>query len=158
MMSPGDDLRGRHVAPFAVANDRSVRRGHRSQGRDRSFGSCLLNVAQKGVEQDDRQDGNRFVRKVCITFVRPQAGGDTGGDQQQDDEDVAKLREESHPRRRRFPGSELVAPVLFKTRPEFAVGQATPAVGSECRDDGIGMPPVWLALFHDRLCGGLQVI
>jgi hypothetical protein len=35
----GDDLRGGDAASFSVANDRSVRCGHRSQGRYRGLGS-----------------------------------------------------------------------------------------------------------------------
>ena len=145
----GDDLRGGDAPSFSVANDRCVRCGHRSQGRDRGLGPCLLNVAQRGVEQDNRQDGHRFVRKARVTLVGPQAGGDTGGDEQQDDEYVLELREEPPPRRDRLLGRELVAPVPFESRSHLGVGQATAEVGSECRNDVIRMPSMWLGWIHD---------
>jgi hypothetical protein len=145
----GDDFGGGDAESFSVSDNRSVRCRHRSQGRYRGLGSRFLNVAQAGVEQDDRQDRNCFVRKARVTLVGPQAGGDTGGDEQQDDEDVLKLREEPHPRRGRLLRRELVAPVPFKSRSDLGVGQATPEVGSQHRDNVIGVSSVWLAWIHD---------
>ena len=145
----GDDLRGGDAASFSVANDRCVGCGHRSQGRDRGLGPCLLDVAQRGVEQHDGEDGQCFVRKGRVALVGPQAGRDAGGDEQQDDQDVLKLREEPPPRGDGLLSRELVAPVLFKSRSDLGVGQTMPGVGPEHRNDGIRIPSMWLGWIHD---------
>ena len=139
-----------------VANDRRVRCGHRSQRRDRGLGPRFLHVAQGGVEQDDRQNGNRFVRKARVTLIGPQACRDSGCDEQQDDEYVLKLREEAHPCRGRFFGSELVAAVPFKSRSDLGVAQATPNIGLELRGDVIDLTPVWFGWIHARLLALLE--
>ena len=67
----GDDLGGGEAAPLTVANDRRVGGRHRSQRRHCGLGSGFLDVAQGGVEQDHRQDGDGFIRKRRVALVRP---------------------------------------------------------------------------------------
>jgi hypothetical protein len=49
-----------------------------------------------------RRDGNGFVREGRVALHDPERSGDRGGDEQQDDEHILKLRQESPPDRDRL--------------------------------------------------------
>ena len=88
-----DSARG-NALPLAITDDVRLRRRHLAQGGDRSLRACLLNVAHDGVEQHNRKDRHRFIGQRRITFVEPQAGRDSRRDEQQNNEQILKLREE----------------------------------------------------------------
>ena len=110
MMSPGTTSAAGNAAPLAVAHDGRVRRRHRAQRRHRRLRARLLNVSHDRVEQDDREDRDRFVRQATRALEHPEDRGDRCGDEQQDDEHIRELREELPPRRDRLLRGELVAP------------------------------------------------
>ena len=135
MMSPGTISVAGMLRRSPSANDRGVGGRHRAQGRDRRLGPRLLDVAHGGVEQDDREDGDRLVRQRRVALVGPQAGRDGGGDEQQDDEHILELRQEPAPRGNRLLGRQLVAPVLLESRLRLTVAETALQVGPERRDD-----------------------
>src|SRR5215213_1927179 len=92
-------LRRGHTPSLAVAQHGRLVRGHRPQSGNRPLGPSLLNVAQNTVEQHDREDGQPLVRQRRVTLVDPQPERDRRGHQQQDDQDVLKLRQETPPGR-----------------------------------------------------------
>ena len=61
----GNDLGGGNAPPLAVANDRGIGRRHRAQRRHGRLRSRLLDVAHGRVEQDDREDRDRFVGQAA---------------------------------------------------------------------------------------------
>jgi hypothetical protein len=72
-------------------------------------------------------DGSRTALSGVIRLRRT---AHTGGDEQQNDQHVLKLREEPPPRRDRLLSRELVAAVPFKMRSDLGVVQATLDIGA----------------------------
>ena len=108
------ELHSAHAAPLAAADDRRMGGRHGVQRGDRRFGASLLQVANRRVEEDHREDGDRFVGKSRVALDDPQRERDPGRDEQQDDEHVLELREKTAPLRCRFFGGQLVAPEAFQ--------------------------------------------
>ena len=73
MMSPGTIVGGGDAPPLAVAHDRGVGRRHRAQRGDGGLGARLLHVAHRRVEQDDREDRDRFVGQRRVALDRATA-------------------------------------------------------------------------------------
>ncbi len=139
---PGHEIRGRDAAPLAAAHHRGMGRGHRAKRRDGRFGARLLEVADRRVQQHDGEDGDRFVREGGVAFDDPERERDGCGDEQQDDEDVLELREETAPSRNGRLGRELVAAEAFEASRRFGVLEPATAVGPERRDHLPGGLPV----------------
>ena len=122
---------------------------HRAQRRDRRLGARLLDVAHGRVEQDDGEDGDRLVRAAPRRARSTHsAGRDRRGDEQQDDEHILELREESPPGRDRRLGRQLVASSACESRCRVLAGQALPLVGLERGDDVLNA----LAVRNTRVC------
>src|SRR5215204_4444861 len=122
----------------AVAQHGRLVRGHRPQGGHRPLRPGLLNVAQNTVEQHDREDGQPLVRQGRVALVDPQPDRDRRGYQQQDDQDVLKLRQETLPGGHGLLGFELVRTVLLQARAGLLAAQPALGVAAEPSDDLLG--------------------
>ena len=67
---------------LAVSHDLGVRRRHLAQRRHGLLGSGLLDVPHDRVEQDNRQDGDRFVGQRSVALDEPQSGRNHRRDEQ----------------------------------------------------------------------------
>ena len=110
MMSPGTTSAAGTLRRSPPRMTDASRRRHRAKCRDGGLGARLLHIAHRRVQEDDGKDGDGFVRQGRVTLHDPERGGDRGGDEQQDDEHILKLRQESPPRRDRFLRGKLVGP------------------------------------------------
>ena len=142
-----DEVAGHHLGRRdallrAVPYDLGVGRRHLAQRRHRVLGSGLLDVAHDRVEQDDREDGDRFVGQRGVALDEPQPGRNRRRDEQQDDEHVLKLGEEFPPGRDGLLGRQLVLAVAFEPRPRLPLAEAEPRVRAERRQYGVDRLPV----------------
>jgi hypothetical protein len=67
----GNDLRSAHLFSFAVPDDGGVRRGHCAKRGHGRFGSRLLGVAHRRVEQHDRKNRDCLVGEGCVALEYP---------------------------------------------------------------------------------------
>jgi hypothetical protein len=103
------------------------------------LGSGFLDVPHRRVEQNDGEDGDRFVRQGGVALNDPQRGRYGRGDQQQDDEYVSDLSEKPLPCRGRRLCREFVGPVELEPRPRLDVGEADRGVTLQRRDDVVNV-------------------
>ena len=123
---------------MTVADDVSARCRHLPQRRDCRLGAFLLDVTKNRIQQHDRADRDRIVGQRRVTLVKPERKRRRGRDQQQNDEDVAKLTEEFSPGWNRPLGGELIRPIATEPGASFVVRQATKRVTLECANDVFG--------------------
>jgi hypothetical protein len=88
----GDDLGSRHRNDRPIAEHRRHRSRHRLQRLHGALGTVLLDAADDGVQDDDRDDRHGVVR------VADHPRDDGGGEQHQDHE-VGELADEDAERR-----------------------------------------------------------
>ena len=137
MRSPGTISAAGTLLPLAVAHHRCLGRRHLAQRRHRRFRARLLDVAHDGVEQHDGENRHRFVGQRRFAFDQPQRRGNRGGDEQQNHEHVAKLREKFPPPRHRLFRRQLVAAIAFEPRARFGIAQAAMRVRSQRGDNRV---------------------
>ena len=99
-------------ASAEIPNHRGFRRGSGPEGRQRGFCPALLNEPHQGIQQDHRNNYNRFVRERRCTFHEPYKEGDTRGDQQQNHQRIVELRKEATPGGHHNFGGQLVRAIL----------------------------------------------
>ncbi len=126
-----NDLRRGDVSPLAAPDHRRSGCRHRAKGRHRSLGTRLLHVAHRGVQKYDGKDGDGFVGESRVSFNEPEHGGDPGRHDQQDDEHILKLRQETAPGRDRLLAGKLVHSVCGEPFARVVVAQAALLIGAE---------------------------
>jgi hypothetical protein len=131
----GDDIGGGDAPSLTVPNDRRISSRHRAKGGHSGLGPRLLDVARRGIEQDDCEDRDRFIRQRGVTLIGPQTGRDRRRGEKQHDEHILELCEKPAPRRKRLLRHELVASVLLKSRLNLAVAETAPRVAPERGND-----------------------
>jgi hypothetical protein len=131
----GDEFGGANRPPLALANGRGVGGRHRAKGGDRCLRSRFLDVTHGRVQEDDREDGNRFIGQRFFALERPEPGGHRGSDEEQDDEHILKLREKPPPGRDRRFGGQLVRSKTFEPYSRVRGGQASSLVRGQRSDD-----------------------
>src|SRR6185436_3436568 len=99
------------------------------------------------------------VRQRTLPFVKPERRRDRGCDQEQDDENIAELREEAAPRRDRWFCSQLVASDAGEPCRGFTVSKPAMQIGLEGSGDVFCGPPVGVVEKVNHLnerysCGG----
>ena len=95
------DLARRHQLGVTVAHDARAGRCHARERGHRSLGPILLEEADRGVQQDDREN------RAAVDPLAQRHGHDRGHDQQPDDE-AAELSREQREERRATRGPQLV--------------------------------------------------
>jgi hypothetical protein len=90
----------------------------------------LLHIPQHRVEKHDAEDGDRFIRQRRLALVEPQRGGDCSSDQQQNHQDVGKLREELFPGGDGLFRRQLVMAVFLQPRLRLGLCQAEMLIGA----------------------------
>jgi hypothetical protein len=86
-----DKLRRWDAMSFADPDHGGARRRQLPQGSHCLLGARLLSMAHDRVQENDSEDGDRFVRQNRVALKQPQSRGDEPGDQQQDDEGIREL-------------------------------------------------------------------
>ncbi len=142
-----DEIAGHHVGrgdgpALAVPDHVGVGGRHPAQGGHGFLGARLLHVAQQRVEHDHRQDRDRLVGQRGIALYQPQAGGDRGGDEQQDDQRVLELGEDLAPDRDRSLRGQLVGAVALPPAAGLGLVETALRVGAERGQHRVGRVPV----------------
>ena len=132
----GHEIGSGDVLAFAVANHFGVRGRHLLQRRHGLLRARLLHVTHDGVQEDDGEDRDGFVRPGCVALDEPQRCRYGRGDEQQNDEHVLKLREKLPPSRHGLLGRQHVGTEAVEPCASFSAAQAVPGVRGKC-DQGI---------------------
>src|SRR5262245_23438552 len=127
---------------LAPADYVSLRRGHLSQGGNGQLCSRLLDVANDGVQQHDSADRQRLVWQRGIPFVQPEARRNRGGNDEQQDEDVLKLPEESFPAGYWRLGGQFVGAVSEKAAARVSRVQSALRIALQRAEDYVDRVPV----------------
>lgn len=77
-----------------------------------------------------------------VAFDDPERGRHGGRDEQEEDEDVVKLREEAAPRRHRLVAGEAVLAVSGEARTGVVAAQPLARVGAEGGGDLVDVPAI----------------
>ena len=127
--SPGTSASASRFTSFAVAAGSGVRDEHRAQRREGVFGPVLLHEADHRVQQhdDEHDDGG-------LQLARHGEGHHRGGDQDED-EQIGELGEESSPCRHPHGLGERVRPVPGGAGGHLGGGEAVGDIDAEALGD-----------------------
>ena len=128
----GDHLFRRHVERLAVAHHARGRRGHAAQRVQRPLGLALLHEAERGVDHDDGEDGDRVAealheRRRRQRGEQAEPGGDGGGADERQHREVGDLRHHLAPDRLWRLLGQAVAPDADEPLVRFGGGDARPS-------------------------------
>ena len=141
----GNDVVGRDPPSFAVANHGRFGSGKGHQRPHRLLGPRFLDVAQQGVEHDDRQNDDGFVGQGRLARLLQQPFGHRygDGDQQDDHQEALELLEQPPPPGRFRGALQPVGPMEVQAPLDLGLAEAARAVGSQRLDHGFGGFAVW---------------
>ena len=129
----GHDIGRIDVNELAVAQHRSLRRGHLGERLDRLLGAGFLNVPQYRVDDQDQDDDNRIERQHFAAFRagrgvglfnEPRDQRDDGGRQQQVYQRILELGQELLPLGHRRRAGQLVRTEFLKSPLGLGFAQA----------------------------------
>ena len=120
---PAHQLGARHPHGLASAEHRRGHRRHLREGRDSASGLRLLGMTERRVQEDDDGDHDRVHRPAHPALDEPSNERDGDRDQQEVDEWIPELREETAPDRDCGCGAELVGATLCEATRRLLLSQ-----------------------------------
>ena len=141
----GNDIVGRDPLALAVADHGGLGRGKGHQCPHRLLGPRLLDIAEQGVQHDDRENDDRLVGQGGLARVlqQPFEHRDGDGDQQDDHQEALELLEQPPPPGRLRRAREPIGPMQVQALLRFGSAQAPRNVRAECCDHGFSRLAVW---------------
>ena len=131
----GNDVVGRDPPSFAVANHGRFGSGKGHQRPYRLLGPRFLDIAQQGVEHDDRQNDDGLVGQGQLARLLQQPFGHRygDGDQQDDHQEALELLEQPPPPGRFRSALQPIGPMEVQAPPRLGLAEAAHDVGAERR-------------------------
>ena len=124
----GNQVGGGYRRQFAVAQHRRPGGRHVRQGGDGIGGPVLLHETDDGVGQHDQQDDDHVDRQATGPLEEPRRQRDDHGPEQQVDQRIGELLQETPPGGLPRPGAQLVGAVAHQTRGGLHRGQPGPGI------------------------------